>query len=232
VTITYTTSSAIYTKLPFDPLTDLRGVAMVGEGPLVLTVHPSVPARSVKELIAFAKANPGQMDYASAGTGTIPHLATELFAGSAGIQIVHVPYKGIAPAVTATVAGEVPMLIGSAPSVTPMLKANRLRALAVTTAKRSRFSPELPSIAEAGVPGYDVSTWWGVLAPGKTSDATVNKLNQEIRTILALPEVKAVIEKYGAEPVLDMSAGEFDKLIKTQIAQWRRIVKERNIKRN
>lgn len=232
VTVTYTTSAAIYTRMPFDPLTDLRGVAMVGEGPLVLTVHPSLPAKSVKELIALARAQPGRLDYGSAGTGTIPHLATELFAGSAKINIVHVPYKGIAPAVTATVAGEVPMLIGSAPSVTPMLKAKRLRALAVSTGKRSRFLPELPTIAEAGVPGYDVATWWGILAPAKTPDAIVNKLNSEIRKILATDEVKTRIEVNGAEPVLDMTADQFNASLKTQIANWRRIVKERKIKRN
>lgn len=232
VTVSYTTSAAIYTRLPFNPLTDLRGVAMVGEGPLVLTVHPSLPVTSVKGLIALAKSKPGQLDFASAGTGTIPHLATELFAGGAKINIVHVPYKGISAAVTATVAGEVPMLMGSAPSVTPMVKAKRVRALAVSTAKRSQFMPELPTLAEAGVPGYDVSTWWGVLAPGKTPDAVVNKLNDEIRKILALDDVKSRVEANGAEPVLDMSAEQFNKLLKVQIAQWRKIVAERKIKRN
>ncbi|MDH5534669.1 MAG: tripartite tricarboxylate transporter substrate binding protein, partial [Betaproteobacteria bacterium] len=230
VTVTYTTSAAIYTRMQFDPLTDLRGVAMVGQGPLILNVHPSLPVKSVRQLIALAKKQPGQLDYGSAGAGTIPHLATELFAQAANINIVHVAYKGIAPAVTATVAGEVPMLIASAPSSMPMIKAGRLRALAVTTAKRSPFNPELPTIAESGVPGYDVATWWGILVPGKTPDAAVNKLNGVIREILATAEVKSIIESNGAEPVLDMPAGEFSELIKVQIAKWRRIVKERNIK--
>ncbi|MDH3287539.1 MAG: tripartite tricarboxylate transporter substrate binding protein [Betaproteobacteria bacterium] len=232
VTVTYTTSAAIYTRMQFDPLTDLRGVAMVGEGPLVLSVHPSLPVKSVRQLIALAKGKPGQLNYGSAGAGTIPHLATELFAQGANIDIVHVPYKGIAPAVIATVAGEVPMLIASAPSSTPMIKAGRLRALAVTTAKRSPFMPELPTIAEAGVPGYDVATWWGILAPSKTPDAIVKKLNDEIRQILAIDEVKSIIEFNGAKPVLDMSAEEFSQLLKVQIAKWRQIVKERKIKTN
>jgi tripartite-type tricarboxylate transporter receptor subunit TctC len=232
VTVTYTTSAAIYTKLPYDPLTDLTGVSIVGRGPLLLTVHPSLPVKSVKQLIAFAKARPAHLDFGSAGSGTIPHLAAELFAGSAGINIVHVPYKGIAPAVTATVAGEVPVLIASTPSAAPMVKANRLRALAVTTATRSPFMPELPTIAEAGVPGYDVATWWGVLAPAKTPQAIITRLNSEIRAILATEEAKARIIADGAEPVLDMSAEKFSALLKTEIGTWRRIVKERHITTN
>ena len=228
-TVTYTTSAAIYTRLPYDPLTDLAGVAMVGVGPLLVTVHPSLPVASVKQLIALARSRPGALNYGSAGAGTIPHLATELFAGSAKVDIVHVPYKGIAPAVTAGVAGEVPILFASTPSAGPMVKAKRLRALAVTTARRSSFMPELPSLAEAGVPGYDVSTWWAVLAPGKTPVAVVNRLNEEIRRILAAEEVKAIVVSNGAEPVLDLPADKFNAQLKNEIATWRRIVKERRI---
>ncbi|HYH41996.1 MAG TPA: tripartite tricarboxylate transporter substrate binding protein [Burkholderiales bacterium] len=230
VTVSYTTNAAIYTKLPYDPVNALAGVAMLGSGPLILTVHPSLPVKSVKDLIAIAKARPGSLNFGSAGTGTIPHLAAELFAESAKIDIVHVPYKSIAPAVTATVAGEVPMLIGSTPSAGPMVKANRLRALAVTTAKRSPYLPELPTIAEAGVPGYDVATWWGVLAHAETPKATLNRYNNEIRQILAREDVKARIVEQGAEPVLNLSSDDFTALIKTEIAKWRRIVKERKIK--
>ena len=229
VTVSYTTNAAVYSKLPYNPLTDLTGVAMVGQGPLLLTVHPSLPVKSVKQLLALARSKPRHLNYGSAGTGTIPHMAAELFAGSANIDIVHVPYKGIAPAVTATVAGEVPMLFASTPAAAAMVKANRLRALAVTTAKRSRFMPELSTIAEAGVPGYDVATWWAVLAPGKTPAAVVSRLNEEIRKILAADDVQARIIADGAEPVLDMTAGQFTALMKSDIAKWRRIVKERGI---
>ena len=232
VTVSYTTGAAIYTKLPYDPLTDLTGVAMVGQGPLLLTVHPSLPVRNVKQLIALARSRPGHLNFGSAGAGTIPHMAAELFVGSAKVDMVHVPYKGIAPAVTATVAGEVPVLFASTPSSSSMVKANRLRALAVTTAKRSSFMPELPTIAEAGVPGYDVATWWGVLAPGKTPAAIVNRLNDEIRKIVATDDAKARIVADGAEPVLDMSAEQFNALLRNDIAKWRRIVKERNIQTN
>jgi tripartite-type tricarboxylate transporter receptor subunit TctC len=232
VTVSYTTGAAIYMKLPYDPLTDLTGIAMVGQGPLLLTVHPSLPVRNVKQLIALARSRPGHLNFGSAGAGTIPHMAAELFVGSAKVDMVHVPYKGIAPAVTATVAGEVPVLFASTPSSATMVKANRLRALAVTTAKRSPFMPELPTIAEAGVPGYDVATWWGVLAAGRTPAPVVNRLNDEIRRIVASEDVKARIVADGAEPVLDMPADQFNTLLRNDIAKWRRIVKERNIKTN
>lgn len=232
ITVSYTTNAAVYSKLPYDPLTDLTGVAMVGRGPLLLTVHPSLPVKSVKQLIALAKSRPGQLNFGSAGTGTIPHMAAELFVGSAQIDMVHVPYKGIAPAVTATVAGEVPVLFASTPAAGAMVKANRLRALAVTTAKRSTYMPELPTIAEAGVPGYDVATWWGVLAPAKTPAAVVSRLNDEIRKIVASDDVRARIVADGAEPVLDMTSADFNALLKQDIEKWRRIVKVRNIRVN
>jgi tripartite-type tricarboxylate transporter receptor subunit TctC len=230
VTVTYTTSSAIYSRLPYDPEKDLIGAAMIGKGPLILVVHPSLPVKSVKELVALAKSKPRILDFASAGNGTIPHLALELFALSADIDVVHVPYKGISPAVTAVVAGEVPALIGSAPSTSAMIRAKRLHALAVTTAKRSPHMPELPTIAEAGVPGYDVATWWGVLVHAQTPTPIVTKLNQEFRQILAIEDVSKRIRSDGAEPELDMTAEEFTALIKRDIAKWRTIVKKRNIK--
>jgi tripartite-type tricarboxylate transporter receptor subunit TctC len=231
VTVTYTTSAATRPKLPFDPLNDLTGVAMVGEGPLLLNVHPSVPVKSVKDLIAFARARPGKLDYGSAGTGSIIHLVTEVFAGMAKVDIVHVPYTGIAGAVTAAVGGEIPMLIASMPASWPQVKAGRLRALAVTTGQRSPFVPDLPTISEAGVPGYDTGTWWGVLAPGKTPKHIVARLNGEINKILASEEMKSRLATEGAEPVLK-SPEEFTALIKSDIARWLKVVKERNITPN
>jgi tripartite-type tricarboxylate transporter receptor subunit TctC len=230
VTVTYTTSSAIYSRLPYDPVNDLLGAAMIGQGPLILVVHPSLPVKSVKDLVQLAKSKPKVIDFASAGNGTIPHLSLELFALQAGVDIVHVPYKGIAPAVTATVAGEVPALIGSAPSTTAMIRAKRLRALGVTTSKRSPHMPELPTIAEAGVPGYDVATWWGVLVHAQTPKPIVTKLNREIRQILATDVVSKRIKSDGAEPELDMTSEQFTALIKNDIAKWREIVKKRKIK--
>jgi tripartite-type tricarboxylate transporter receptor subunit TctC len=205
---------------------------MIGRGPLLLTVHPSLPVKSVKQLIALAKAQPGTLNFGSAGAGSIPHLAAELFVDSAKIDMVHVPYKSIAPAVTAIVSGEVPVLFASTPAAGAVVKANRLRALAVTTARRSQYMPELPTIAESGVPGYDVATWWGILAHGQTPKPVLEKLNKEIRAILARDDVQARIVGYGAEPVLDMSSEEFTALIRNDIAKWRKIVKARNIKTN
>src|SRR5687768_8350410 len=160
-TATYCGSAAIQPKLSFDPVNDLTGVAMVGVGPLLVVVHPSVPVKNIKELIALAKSRAGQVNYGSAGTGSVIHFAAEVFAANTGIDIVHVPYKSGAPAVAGVVAGEVPMVFMSLPSVWTQVKANRLRAIAVTTAKRSSFVPDLPTVAEAGVPGYEAGQWWG-----------------------------------------------------------------------
>ena len=229
-TVTYTTSAATQPRLPFDPVIDLTGIAMIGEGTFLVAVHPSLPVKSVKELIALAKAKPGSLNYASSGTGGITHLITEVLAANAKIKLVHVPYKSVAPAVIDVVGGHVPMLIVSVPSVLPQVKAGRLRALASTGAQRSSFVPELPTVAEAGVPGYEARQWWGVLAPGKTPRAVVAKLNGEIHNILASPDVKARLADEGAEPILQMTPGAFSDVVKSDIAKWRKIVKDLNIK--
>jgi tripartite-type tricarboxylate transporter receptor subunit TctC len=227
-TATFASSVAMRAKLSFDPLTDLTGVSMVGVGPFMLAVHPSVPAKTVKELIALAKARSGQLDYGSAGTGSIIHLAAEVFAAQTHVQLGHVPYKSGAPAVTAAVAGEVPMIFMSLPSVWAQVKNNRLRAIAVTTAKRSTFVPDLPTVAESGVPGYEASQWWGILAPGKMNRDNIAKLNAEINRILGLDEIKVRLSHEGAEPVL-MTPEAFTAFVHGEIAKWRKVVKERNL---
>jgi tripartite-type tricarboxylate transporter receptor subunit TctC len=227
-TATFASSVATRSKLPFDALTDLTGVAMVGVGPFLVAVHPSVPVRNVKELIALARSKPGQIQYGSAGPGSIIHLATEVFAASTQLDLGHVPYKSGAPAVTATVAGEVPLVFMSMPSVWAQVKNNRLRAIAVTTGKRSPFVPELPTIAEAGVPGYEASQWWGFLAPGKVNREHIAKLNTEINRILLLDDMKKRLAAEGAEPVT-MTAEAFTSFVHNEIAKWRKVVKERNI---
>jgi len=228
-TITYTTSVATRPSLPFDPVNDLTGVTMVGRGPLLFVVHPSLPAKSVKEFIALAKARPGAINYASSGSGTIVHFVAEVFAARAQIDIVHVPYKAIAPAVTAVVGGHVPSLFASLPAAWHHVKANRLRALAVSTAKRSDFIPDLPTIAEAGVPGFDASTWWGMFAPGKTPKDIIARLNGELQKILVLEDINARLSAEGAQAVLGMTAETFNASLKNEIAIWRKIAKERNI---
>ncbi len=226
----YTGSVTVRAKLPFDPVNDLTGITMVAQGPLVLVVHPSLPVKTVKELIALARARPGQINYGSAGTGSVVHLMAEVFAASAKINIVHVPYKVFAQAVTDTVGGHVEMLFSSMPSVWPQVKANRVRALAVTSAKRSALVPELPTVAEAGVPGYEAGQWWGTFAPGKTPKDIVAKLYDEIQKILVAEEVKSRFVAQGAEPVLGMTPDAFSATVKNEIAKWSKVVKERNIK--
>ncbi len=228
-TATFTGSAAIQPKLPFDPLNDLTGVAMVGVGPLLVIVHPSVPVKSIKELVALAKNRPGQMNYGSAGTGSVIHFAAEVFAAETGIDIVHVPYKSGAPAVAAAVSGEVPMVFMSLPSAWAQVKTQRLRAIAVTSPQRSSFVPDLPTVAEAGVPGFQAQQWWGVLAPAKVPTAIIDKLNAEINAILRIDEMRAQLANQGAEPVL-MSPQQFSGFVKSEIDRFRKLVKERNIK--
>jgi tripartite-type tricarboxylate transporter receptor subunit TctC len=228
-TATFSGSAAIQPKLPFDPVNDLTGVAMVGVGPLLVIVHPSVPVKSVKELVALAKSRPGQVNYGSAGTGSVIHFAAEVFAAQTGIDIVHVPYKSGAPAVAAAVSGEVPMVFMSLPSAWAQVKAQRLRAIAVTSPQRSSFVPDLPTVAEAGVKDFQAQQWWGVLAPAKVPTAIIDKLNAEINSILRLDEMRAQLANQGAEPVL-MSPQQFTGFVRSEIERFRRLVKERNIK--
>jgi tripartite-type tricarboxylate transporter receptor subunit TctC len=228
-TATFTGSAAIQPKLPFDPVNDLTGVAMVGVGPFLVIVHPSVPVKNIKQLVALAKSRPGQVNYGSAGTGSVIHFAAEVFAAETGIDIVHVPYKSGAPAVAAAVSGEVPMIFMSLPSAWAQVKAQRLRAIAVTSPQRSSFVPDLPTVAEAGVPGFQAQQWWGVLAPAKVPTAIVDKLNAEINAILRTDEMRAQLANQGAEPVL-MSPQQFSGFVKSEIDRYRKLVKERNIK--
>ena len=221
-TVTYTTSAATQPKLPFDPVNDLAGITMVGDGPFLITVHPSLPVKSLKELIALARAKPGDLNYGSSGNGSILHFVTEVLASSARIRIVHVPYKSIAPAVTDTVGGHVQMLVGSLPSVLPQVKAGRLRALAVTTPRRSPFVPELPTVAEAGIPGFEARQWWGVFVPAKTPSPVIGKIHGEIQKILAVEDVKARLADEGAAPVR-MSPEEFSATVRSDIAKWHKV---------
>lgn len=228
-TVTYTTSAATQSRLPFDPVIDLAGVTQLGEGPFLAVVHPSLPVKSIKELTALARARAGNLDYASSGTGSILHLVTEVFAAGAKIKLVHVPYKSIAPAVTDVVGGHVPLMFGSLPSVLPQVKAGRLRALAVSTSRRSQFTPELPTVAEAGVPGFEARQWWGVFIPGKTPRPIVARLNGEIRKILAGEDVKSRLADEGAESVVTTPEA-FSALVKNDIAKWKKVVADLNLK--
>ena len=218
----YTTGAALQPKLPFDPVTDVAGITMVGQGPLVYVVHPALPAKSMKDLLAIARARPGQLNYTSSGVGGINHLGTEVLLSMAKINMVHVPHKGMAPALTDLMSGQVQVLLVSLPSVTGQIKSGRLRVLAVSTAKRSSFMPELPTVAESGVPGYDVSLWWGVFAPVGTAEDIARRWNTAVNKTLA----DAVVNKwlgeqgYSARP---MGIKEFSTYVTREVERWTKV---------
>mgnify|MGYP001343345103 CR=1 FL=1 len=212
-------------KLPYNPASDFAPVALLGMSTMVLVVHPSVPAKSVKELIVLARSKPGQLNNSSSGSGSAGHLAGELFKTRAGIDIVHIPYKGAAPSVTALVAGEVSFSITSALSVMPFVKSGRSRALAVTSAQRSVALPELPTVAESGLPGFEVMNWLGVLSPADTPRAVVDKLNAELARIVMLPDVRAKFSEQGVEPYT-FTPSQFAAFIKSEIAKWTTVVRD------
>lgn len=218
---------ALFAKLPFDITRDFAFVSLIGMGASVLVLHPSLPAKNLKELIALARARPGDISFSTAGAGSIVHFATEEFASAAQIKVLHVPYKSGVPAMTAAVGGEVQMVIISMPAVWPHVKSGRMRGLAVTTAKRSAFVPDLPALSET-IPGYSAVQWWAFLAPAKTPAEIVTKLNAELNRIIGSDEMKPRLAEQGAEPML-MSADQFTKFFREEIAKWRRVVKTLNL---
>lgn len=216
-------------KVPFDPIKDFDAVIHTATVPLILVVHPSVPARSVKELIALAKSQPGKLNFASSGEGTISHLAGELFKAMAGTNMVHVPYRGGGPARNALLGGHVQLNFGNLLSAASHVKAGQLRALGVSTRKRATGMPDVPTLEEAGVPGYEVVQWNGILAPAGTPKAVIAKLNSEINKIVVLPEVQKLLVNSGAEPEGGTSEA-FRDFIKADIVKWTRVIREANLK--
>jgi tripartite-type tricarboxylate transporter receptor subunit TctC len=227
--IAYGANPSIYKKMPFDAEKDLAPVALVSIVPMVLSVHPSIPARSVKEYIALAKAHPGTLAYGSAGNGSANHLATARFAHMAGINLQHVPYKGGGPAVVAIVSGEISTLFATIPSAIQYFKSGKLRALAVSSAKRNAALPDLPTVAEAGVPGYEAIEWQGVMVPAGTPRDVVLKLNQALAKIVSLPDVKERVAALGSDLVTD-TPEQFDAFVKHELAVWSKVVKDVGIK--
>lgn len=221
---TFGANVSLYKRLGFDPVRDFTPVIQVATQPNILVVHPSLPATSVKELVALAKARPGQLNYSGSGMGAAAHLAAELFKSMTATNIVHIPYKSAAPALTDLIAGETQLMFATSLSVMQHIKANRVRALGVTTAKRSRFLPELPTIAEAGVPGFEASTWHGVLVPAGTPSAIVERLNTEINRMLQIADVRERLAAMGAE-IVGGSAKEFADHIQREIPKWAKVVK-------
>ena len=212
------------TKLPYDPLKDFAPITLVTSLPFLLVVHPSLPVRNVKELIALAKAKPGQLNFGSPGNGSTTHLATELLKMSAHIDAVHVPYKGVAPAVTDLLAGQVQFMSGDLSTLMPQVKAGRLRALAVTSAKRSALLPNVPTIAESGLPGFDASGWFGVLAPAATPADIVTRLHDVIVKGMAGADTRDKLAALGGD-VVGSTPAEFTAYMRQDLAKWSRVVK-------
>ena len=211
--------------LPYDPLRDLTPVIHVATVPLILTVHPSVPARTVGELIALLKAKPNSYAFASAGNGTPQHLAGELFKSVTGVSMVHVPYKGTVPAVNDLVAGQVPLALENITGVLPHVRSGRLRALAIAASTRSSLLPEVPTMSEAGVPGFEASAWFGIMAPTGTPQAIVDRLNALMAKALDTPELKQRLAGLGSDPVHG-SPDAFGAFIQSEIVKWGKVVKE------
>jgi len=219
---------ALYRKLPFDSVRDFAPITLVNSAPLMLVVHPAVPARTIKELVAAARTQPGQLAYASSGSGGISHLAGHLFMTMAGIQLTHVPYKGMAPAVSDVLGGQVAMVFPDPILAMPHVKAGKLRALGITGAKRLRLSPEIPTIAEAGVTGYDVSVWYGALAPAGTPASVIQRLHADIARVVNLPEVRERLINEGGEPGGN-TPEQFGALVRADLLKWSKVVKDSGV---
>jgi tripartite-type tricarboxylate transporter receptor subunit TctC len=222
-------NSYLYPKLPYDPVRDFTPVTLVNTAPLMLVVHPTVAAKSVKELIAYAKAHPGELTFGSGGVGSTPHPSGELFKSLSGIDALHVPYKGGAPALNDLIGGQLSFMIENMPGTMPFVKSGKLRALAVTSPQRSPLEPTLPTMAEAGVPGYEVVGWNGIVAMSGTPPEIVARLHAEVAKILRSPEVKQKMVALGAQPV-GSTPDEFAAFIKAEMARWGKIIKEKGIR--
>ena len=220
---------SIYKKIPFDPVRDFAPVTTLSSYPNLVVVYPALPVNSLRELIALAKARPGTLNYASGGAGTGTQLGAELFKSVAGIDIVHVPYKGGGPALTALIGGQVQLYFAPMPSALTLVKSGKIKALAVTSRKRSPVLPELPSMAEAGIPNYDESTWNGLLAPARTPPAMIRKLNNELGELLKMPAVRERFTAEGAEPVAT-SPEAFAAIISSEVKKWAAVIREAGIR--
>jgi len=227
ISVAHAFNPAMYKKLPYDPEKAFAPIGMVAAGPVALTVHPSVPAQSVKELIALVKANPGKMNYATAGIGSFQHLASELFKLQAGLDMVHIPYKGGGPAMMDTIAGQAQINMASLIQVIPHAKSGKLRLLATSGTKRSALFPDVPTVAET-VPGYDATNWWGLVAPAATPQAIVGRLHSELSVVLSSSTTQQRVENEGAE-VVRMTSAEFGRFIAEETQKWAKVVKQAGI---
>ena len=218
-----TINAALYTNLPYDPAKAFTPVSLVASVPIVLTVHPSVEANNVMELIALAKAKPGTLNFGSSGNGSTNHLAGELLKSMTGINIVHLPYRGAAPAMNDLIAGHIPMMFDNIPAVLPQVQGKAIKAIAVAGAKRAAALPDVPTVAESGVPGFEASAWFGLVAPAKTSAQVLAKLESEVDAILKMPDVQKRFTELGAEPG-NISGAAFRRFLADETSKWTKII--------
>jgi tripartite-type tricarboxylate transporter receptor subunit TctC len=226
---THAINPALYAKLPYDPIRDFAPITPVSFDPLLLVIHPAVGAATLKELVALAKARPGQLNYASTGTGGSSQLAMELLKSIAGINLTHVPYKGATPAITDMISGQTQVTFLGVSGVLPHVRGGRLKALGISSAKRSAVAPEIPTIAESGYPGFEVITWYGVVVPAGTPREIQRMLSTEISRIVRLPDVKDRLAASGADAV-SMTPEQFGAFIKSEMVKWAKVIKEAGIK--
>ena len=229
VAAAYAAGSSLYKSLPYDPVRDLAPVTLLSSGPLILVVHPSLPPRTTKELVQFAKSRPGEFSVASSGVGSLPHLSLELFALTAGIKLVHIPYKGPVPALIDIIGGQVSMYFVNATSGLPYIKSGKLRALGVTSIERSAIAPHLPTIAESGLRGFDMTNWYGLLVPAATPKNIVLRLEQEVRGMLALPEFKTSLALIGMTAVAG-TQGQFAEFLTKESTKYAKVIQAAGIK--
>lgn len=222
-------NSALYKKVPYDTMRDFAPITEAVSSPAILVVHPSVPVNSVKSLIAFARARPGQLNYASAGTGTFPHMSMELFMSMAKLKMEHIPYKGTGPATIDMLAGHVAVMSGTVLSVMGHIRAGRLRALGITSSSRSASAPDVPTISEAGLPGYEATQWYGMLAPAQTPKDIVDRLHAEATRTLQQAGIKERFVTDGADPVGN-TPEEFRRYIQSEITKWAKVARDAGIK--
>jgi tripartite-type tricarboxylate transporter receptor subunit TctC len=229
--VAHAINATLYSKLNYDVLRDFAPVSLIASTPNIVVVHPSVPARSIKELIALAKARPGVLDVASSGPGSSPHLAGELFNNMAGTKMNHVPYKGGGPAVAALVSGEVSVGFATTPSVIHHVKSGKLRGLAVTSAKRASVAPNLPSVSEAGLKGYETGTWYGLLVPSGTPQEAIARLHTEAVKAIKLPDVKERLDATGYDAI-GTTPAEFGTFLRSEVDKWAKVVKAAGVRVN
>jgi len=233
--VTYAGSQAInpslYPKIPFDSVKDFQTIATLASTPFVLIVHPKLPAKNLAEYVALARARPDALTYASSGNGSVNHLLGEMLKTEAGIKMLHVPYRGVAPAITDVIGGQVDSAFSSVPSVLQMVQTDKVRALAISSAQRIAAAPEIPTIAESGFPGFDVNPWWGILAPAGIDVTIVRKINEDVANILRTKEMIDFLAAQGAEPLIT-SPEAFLKILEADVVKWAKVVKSAGVTLN